>query len=1215
MSKTKLSMTVCGGRLDWAVQAAVTLWKSCWVTALRDGVQAGPDGDSPPVFFLDREQVCAVFAAEAPRAVSDAPGLWSCLAEICSSSAGAAQICMPAAHFCLSDLVQDLLAGEGQRSDLVYLCTRELRRRLRIRLSADTISAINQYTEALQRWLAANRRTGQLHYSQLLLLLQLEKGDSAGSDGQGALDPDSYFQLACALGWVRPGPRLGDLHLDLGALDATAMADRLFGFPTEIAGLDLMFGGAGVLLVDAPDPETADAATGVRSQPIGGRTVLVTGPYGTGKSTLTLQVALEVARKGGVALVAAMEQTTEECLYAVERLGVPTHSPRFRTVNDLREAMPTLLAPYDGRGALVFLPLRGSQDQTSPVIADAKAAPAAQPVDIFVQEIRDRLNWMKRYPLRLLIIDPVNSVLEDDPVHQLDRRQKLVEVFGEAKRAGINTWLIAERNQEDGKGAPFEENIADAVLYLGVDRTHQFQRRTIEVKKSRLQHEAPGRHSVMFSPGQGIRIYPSSTSLARIFSQQPSPESSHPPIHLDIPGLDRILGPASVHQGDLIALNGESGSSRTLVGIHFLFGTDPGVKSPDKLRSLFVADAREGKMRSMVELIDQQTRGPHRAKSAEQIQYCSIAPGWVEPGEVLQSIREQLDRAAAEGAAVDRVLIADVPRWETSMPLLHADPTFGVALISLLRQKGATSAVLTSPLSEEQPLSYLTDLIIRNADCLLSFEKFEFRGQLRFFVRAVRTHDMAHRRDAFELVMDHGGVRVEPSGALLRKDAAGNVHSIKIRLAIHSDSPRHKEFNDRLVGAIETSLAEVIVEEQTQRYDPEMFVLSSASGVDEVQVMQVDEFQLPAPDDEAAARSFLEMECGDKGLGFTPEEIDEYIDRLKNRVLRKDRRGHIAVPFYENVSLLAWHTGHLGEDRPPADAKEAWKWLQQRTHEWHSRGGDYLFFSCPLAQPHTMETYNCLYFEILRAFQPDPPAEDCKLVRWITSQDAKTAAGIFCDLCARSHAHELRYFERARSESNQQPLRMFDAKTDCGPKGPVVWRHWYNTLSQMMWDLPHTERAHIEVQPIFGKITTAGEWYLAIPAYSAAPEVAWQIIKMITAPDRELQRIYRGVGLPTRSSFYKPGSEKEESSLSPFFHLSRSTLRDLVNGAFQRSSFPCYQVLSETISAHLVKLLELPVPPGGTSSDIKGMIDRTIDHLGDSIRYIQSSRRCTSCGR
>jgi hypothetical protein len=189
--------------------------------------------------------------------------------------------------------------------------------------------------------------------------------------------------------------------------------------------------------------------------------------------------------------------------------------------------------------------------------------------------------------------------------------------------------------------------------------------------------------------------------------------------------------------------------------------------------------------------------------------------------------------------------------------------------------------------------------------------------------------------------------------------------------------------------------------------------------------------------------------------------------------------------------------------------------------------------------------------------------------------------------------------------------------------GPYVWRHWYNTLNAYLAAKSPEYRHRIRVQPLFGTITTAGEWYLAIPAYSAAPEIGWNLIQLFTSTERELQRVYLGVGLPTRKAFYGldatgPGlvAAKERrgvATLSPFFDLDLKVLQQLVIRAFRRSQFPCYLRFTDTISAHLKRILELPEPARGENrKELYDQVDRIVNDLVANLAFVRGDY-CGTC--
>ena len=941
--------------------------------------------------------------------------------------------------------------------------------------------------------------------------------------------------------------------------------------------------------------------------------IVVTGAYGSGKSTLALELAIDVARKGGAAIIAAMEQSAEECLYSMESLGISTHSDRFDTVREMREAFPLFGQPYSGKGVLAFLPIRRPDEVNPP---DQLAA--------FIPLLEDRFEWMREYPLRLIVVDPMNSIVDAGHERPPENRRKVLQLFEKAKQRGINLCLTRERTGDLSKDPPFEENIADTVLHIVTTGRSHALRRSVEIRKSRLQREEPGRHALVMVHGKGLQIFPSSASVARVAAASAHSREPRREVSTGIDGIDRLLGRGGLRAGDLIALDGPPGSSRTLVGSHFLFVQDtPNGGKNGMPRSLFVSDSDESTIYAQLSLVDGQRRDRrplYEKRSLQDIVICSMLADSVEPSQILHVIKEKFEQANKEKRPIDRVFLADVSRWDNRLDEGHNDDTFGHALMALLRRYGATCILLSDHVSGDRA-SVLRDVIVNGADCILKFEPMEFRGQVRHFVRATKTFDMIHRQDLYEMVVAKGAVDVRSTGVLLRKDMNGNVHPVKIRLFLHADSPRHNEFNARVKGAIVTSLADAIVEDQWSHYDPEMFRLSAFSGVDEVQVMQLDEYQLPSGADVDVAQRFFVFRP-DKN-DEPPHDFGQLVTRLGERIRTPDG-GYIAVPFYQNISVLAIHDHRLqsAAERIGIDVKEidgmngseTWLCLRKIARAWESQGDEYLFFSCPFAQSQTVETYNCLYFEILLTFcQPQKNA--CGLMEWLGRPEAKIAAQIFRDLCYRSHRHERAYFENAGKPETGQRLRVFKADLDSNKCGAVLWRHWYNTLSEMMWDLPPSERSAISVIPLPGQKSSAGEWYLTVPAYSAAPELGWQIIQMITSPDRELQRIYHGVGLPTRESYYQhKAPSTPESLVSPFFHMPRDILRSLVDGAFQRSTFPCYQKMTDTISAHLQKILEMPASNSNEPGLPSAEVSSAVDHLLESMKYISDSIVCGRCG-
>ena len=105
-----------------------------------------------------------------------------------------------------------------------------------------------------------------------------------------------------------------------------------------------------------------------------------------------------------------------------------------------------------------------------------------------------------------------------------------------------------------------------------------------------------------------------------------------------------------------------------------------------------------------------------------------------------------------------------------------------------------------------------------------------------------------------------------------------------------------------------------------------------------------------------------------------------------------------------------------------------------------------------------------------------------------------------------------------------------------------------------------------------------------------------------------MQRLQLGVGLPTRESFYAKPEGAGDPPVSPYFRFGRPELRALVEGAFRRSRFHCYERFASTISAHLLSILEIP-DGDHLNDDVRG----ALTSLVSNIDFLRESTHCGGC--
>ena len=974
---------------------------------------------------------------------------------------------------------------------------------------------------------------------------------------------NAFIDMGIVLGFVTASST-GLLSFGQESTNAEYLMNRLFGIPTRIPGFDLLFGGGGLMLTDSPRfGEDPNPLAPSRAKMIGGRSVLCIGRAGSGKTLLSLAFAVEVARKGGIVWIISFEQTDEECLYGLESIGISTRHPAFRVElgeNVFDEALLALTDRAPTQGALVFL------------------RPTDNPGEYpkFLGTLEKHLQSMSKYPLRLIIVDPV-SVFSQSEENAEDLRARARRMCESAKRANVNIWFTTDQLSENR----FEENIADTVIDMGSESLLGQPWGYIQIPKSRFQVAAKGRQALEIHSSHGIRIYPSSALVAELVSSKQG-VTSDDRLEFGVRGTERLLGAEPIRPGDLVAIAGP-GKGKALLGAHFLLA-QAGTQEL-KGRRLYVSDYSKDRMKRFLRSVAGEEAWP---KFEDEVDILSLVTGYVDPGRILLEIEQALDRSQKRSPGPMRVLLTNLARWEEDIPYIRNDLSFGIALIKLLRSYNAATLIVCGDSVEGG--KRLQDSIIDYSDFFLQCNRLEFQGRTTTLVSTVKSRILQHARESYELRVERSGVTLSPA-PLLRIGESGRVTPIKISLFLHAETENHREFNSRILEGLRASISpQAEIEEQGRRFDPNLLSMSQYSAIDELQVFQIDEFQLPTrpsallPQD--ALYSF--------DVNLNRDLLRDRVQELAARVYSKDPKRLLAVPFYMNLSVLAIYEDKLHRIAGKSRIHEfpnSWRDLADLCGRFDqtSEGQDDILFSCPVYD-RGFETYNCFFFEILSTLCAPTENDFRELSHWIERPEATEAAWIFWRLCKKAYGASVAR-KSIRDKKNGS--------------GGIISRHWYNTLNQALSD-PAGNRQKVSVRPLFGDVTIAGEWYLAIPSHSASPEVGLRLIEYLTAPDNETKRVDLGVGLPTRKMYYT-STDSDQVSISRYYHFPPSEVYRLYKKAIQRSKFHIYQRFAETITTQLISLLSMPEPKGSPVAKmraVKGAIRKRMQQLSSTLHFL-----------
>ena len=969
-----------------------------------------------------------------------------------------------------------------------------------------------------------------------------------------------FLEICRCVNYIRLSWKPNCIEFNASRIDGEYMLSRLFGLPTQIKGLDDLFGGGGIMLGHGHGRSH-------EGESIGGRAIVTVGPFGSGKSLLALQVAVEIARKGGAAWVMPLEQSAEECLYTLESMGCLEEDPPFRVATSVRAALELFQNRECEKGILVLL------------------RTVKERFEDFLIAFQENVRLMDAYSLRLIVVDPISAMAYNGHPDKSENRRRLLEVFESVKRAGTNIWLISEESSSQD-ALLSEQNIADTVIRLSNENRHGYSQRYIEVTKSRLQREQRGKHAFTVGPGRGITIYPSSAAV-RSRLRMRSDRATKTPIKFGLFSLDKILGDRALYHGDIIVLQGPSGAFKTPVALSFLLHSDSNDKQGFRHRPLLVSarDDEETVRHSLRQFMRtvRRDKEPRSLVSLEDVRIAIIEGGYVKPGYILQRIEDEILSSRLQNRPIDRVMIDNIGHWGFSCPYVREDETFGDTIIEMLRRRNVTS-IITCGEPGTQPESVLQRSVLDNADCLIQFERVEFRGSSRIMIRILKTRDMTHRRECFELLSTPDSLEVKTVSSLVRIGTGGSVSTIRLRLFLHSESESQTVYNQSILRAVQSTLSEdARLEAENPIQANRALGLGASSSVDELQVLQIDEFQLPPNESPAVDDLHLFPESA-----FN-KQLWNAIPRLRKRV--RQGKNYFAVPYYVNIGLLAYRRGLN------PDSVNSWEALSEECAAWEAEhpSPDEIFFDFPMV---SSENHNVLFLEILLCLAGPPPkgpgkSRSAAVFRaWLTSDSAVKASLIMNRLCRR--AFVARHEPSSHDFSQTSPFRV-NLKAQ-------VWRHWYSTLNQMLSEMNSADRSDVLLAPLPGRVSVAGEWFLGVPRYSAAPDVGMRLIQLCTSPEAVVDRLMHGVGLPVQQTFYENQGESS-TSISPFISIDAQLLLKIIQGAFERSSFTCYRRYASILATHLRSVLLLSSPD---PVELESVIRSRLNGLHERLAHVES---------
>ena len=912
-----------------------------------------------------------------------------------------------------------------------------------------------------------------------------------------------------------------------GLADPEYLLSNLFSVPTASSGLNQLFGGSG--------PMMTLSAPRVSPATLPGRVMLASGRFGTGKSVLAQLLACEVAKKGGVAWYFSTEQSVAEVLYTLKTV-TSGPSAGLKIITKVAEAIR-------------FVDEEREQDEGTLIVlnmCDVKEQEVWDYLKFFSQRAIGRSNEAS---LRLAVIDSINAISHRSKEDSKPLRQSIFDGLEECTANGMNVLLLEElTDQTQYNDYRFVRNLADFVIELTVDSpsiesAHGYARRYIEILKSRFQRDQRGRHSFSIMPPDGLRVVPSIAAVrAKVGSRRI--ESREQPGGIGMPALDEILGKTPLYSGELNVLRGDQGTFKSALSAAFLNEATRGVTTrgatahKDGNRRIGLLVSMRMSERDFYKPLSAVSNVAENSPLRDRVQVCRLPPGFVTPGEVLRLIEKEMISARCRNRTIARVVLDDVGEWPSFSPFIKDDASFGPTLLDFLsRYPLLVMATLND--RDTQHGGGLQEFFVENASRLIDLERFVHGGRQRALLRVINSPRMNHKRDAFELGMDHRGSLQIDTRPSLFEVSGGKTHSTAgVQLYLQTESLQQQSYNARIRDQLRAMMSPDVQIENPDHLDG-VGNLSELglSVVTTLQVLQIDGFRLHPSSRDRKLPQLHPLEPRPLTINLesrqqTCEATSAFLDRLKGRMFNTKQQ-LVAIPYYDNLSFLTGDTDRLSNAGFELDDL-TWESIAEGCErvKVHESKTEQLFFDFPQGSD---ENLNCLFLEMLFQQRGSAANDLGELREFMFDTVGNSTMELFHRVASPAYQQHQKWkdpFGWSNQESNR--------KTGPDLRGPhrysvctnaSVWRHWFTTYSQMMAfggmdangkfeRIQFEKTGAIQLRSLPGSWTTAGEWYLCIPEHSAVPGAGNSIIELLISGAADRERFDLGVGLPVQKNAY-----------------------------------------------------------------------------------------------
>jgi circadian clock protein KaiC len=450
-----------------------------------------------------------------------------------------------------------------------------------------------------------------------------------------------------------------------------------------------------------------------------GRSTLVYGRSGTGKTILGLQIAASLARRGTPALVLAVEESPEDLITCGDALGFD-------------------VSGLVGQGALhmadVMRPLEG------PTVVSGE-----YDISALIQRVQ---GLVKQTGARVVVLDSATALFSPRPPQELMRSLffQLVHAF---RQLDLTSVILAEaaEGRDFATHLGVEDYVCDVVVIFRNVADAERRRRTIEINKYRRSGHYKGEYPCTIT-SRGLAIFPLDAT-----ERETSAEVLRYPSGL--PGVDAMVGGGLVRDS-IVIVRGPTGSGKTLLaGLYARAGASRG----ERVAYYGFEEPRPVLLRNFAQIGMPLEEYVQRGVLNIACRY----PESMGFEDLLVNLRGSMEEFKPSLIVLDSISSIEHSLSEKGFR------QFMVGLASIIREHNR-SALLTQTVAEGGAAEHTAPYLSTIADGIIALDySFDETGQRRT-VRVVKMRGSDHDAHRYRMWITRGGLRVEKE-ALLRGGA------------------------------------------------------------------------------------------------------------------------------------------------------------------------------------------------------------------------------------------------------------------------------------------------------------------------------------------------------------------------------------------------------------------------------------------------------------